>query len=275
MRPIGDVVTQLRPEFPDVSPSMLRYFEREGLVIPHRTPGGHRLYDEPQIERLRRLKRLQRDERLSLAEVRERLAAADRLPSTTALARQFLRAALEGSVLEARSVVLGAAGAGLPLERVHAEVLAPALREVGDRWEAGTLAVSQEHEVSALVRDILGELAARVPDSASPRAIAVAACVPGELHDLGLRMLATELRQDGYAVHFLGANVPADALAHTVSVRQPDLVLLSITRTEHASSLVGAMRAARAAAGARIVVGGQASHQLREQIEAAGGGLAI
>ena len=275
MTPIGDVVAQLRPEFPDVTPSMLRFFEREGLVTPHRTPGGHRLYDERQIERLRRLKRLQRDERLSLAEVRERLSAADSLPSTTSLARQFLHAALEGSAPAARSVVLGAADAGLPLPRVHADVLAPALRAVGDRWAAGTLAVSQEHEVSALVRDLLGELAARVPEPQSPRAVAVAACVPGELHDLGLRMLATELRLDGYAVHFLGASVPADALAHTVTSRRPDLVLLSITRAEHADSLVDALRAARAASGARLVVGGQAADHLQEQIASEGGERAI
>ena len=58
---IGEAVALLRHEFPDATPSMLRFFEREGLVVPQRTAGGHRLYGEVEIERLRRLKRLQRD----------------------------------------------------------------------------------------------------------------------------------------------------------------------------------------------------------------------
>jgi methanogenic corrinoid protein MtbC1 len=222
-----------------------------------------------EVERLRRLKRLQRDERLSLAEVRERLKAGERLPSTKTLMGRFLRAALDGRMATARRVVLEAVEAGLPLERVQEEVLKPALYEVGERWEAGRLAVSQEHEVSALVRDILGELAARVPDAESPRTLAVAACAPGELHDLGLRMLTTELRRDGWAVHFLGANVPPEALAQAVRARQPQLVLLSITRREHADALGQAIRAAREAAGGRrtrILVGGQGARGLEESV---------
>jgi methanogenic corrinoid protein MtbC1 len=256
---------------------MLRFFEREGLVVPQRTAGGHRLYGEAEIERLLRLKRLQRDERLSLAEVRERLTAAERLPATSTLARHFLRAALEGRPLAARLLVVRAVEDGLPLVRLHAEVLAPALREVGNRWQAGTLAVSQEHEVSALVRDILGELAARVPQPASPRAVIVAACAPGELHDLGLRMLATELRQTGCAVHYLGANLPPDALASAVTAHRPDLVLLSITSAAHAPALEDAIRTARRAAGAsppRFVVGGQGAAAIASHVSAWGAELA-
>src|SRR5688572_33497578 len=118
---------------------MLRFFEREGLVVPQRTAGGHRLYGEAEIERLRRLKRLQRDERLSLAEVRERLTAAERLPATGTLARQFLRAALNGRPLTARLLIVRAVEDGLSLARLHAHVLTPALHELGDRWAAGTL----------------------------------------------------------------------------------------------------------------------------------------
>ncbi|HEU5317478.1 MAG TPA: cobalamin-dependent protein [Chloroflexota bacterium] len=268
---IGEVVDRLRAEFPDVSASMLRFFEREGLVVPRRTPGGHRLYGEAEIERLRRLRRLQRDERLTLAEARQRLDAAAQLPPTPALARSFLRAALDGRAMTARLVILNAAEAGLPLDRLHREVLAPALHELGARWAAGTLSVAQEHEVAALARDVLGELAGRVPDPESPRAALVAACAPGELHDLGLRMVATELRERGYAVHFLGADVPPDALAHAVRTRTPRAMLLSITRPECGPALGEAIAAARRAAGARaprILVGGQAAAALAPQLAA-------
>ena len=92
---IGEVVGALAPEYPEVTPSSLRFLEREGLVVPQRTPGGHRLYRPADVGRLRRVKQWQR-ERLSLAEIRARLAAHDRLPAPEQLAATFLEHALAG-----------------------------------------------------------------------------------------------------------------------------------------------------------------------------------
>src|SRR5687767_5899676 len=69
---IGQVVTHLQAEYPDVSHSSLRFLEREGLVTPHRTPGGHRLFTKQDVDRVRQIKRWQ-EQRLSLAEIRQRL----------------------------------------------------------------------------------------------------------------------------------------------------------------------------------------------------------
>ena len=55
--PIGRVVTELQQAHPDVTHSSLRFLEREGLVVPTRTPGGHRLYSRGQVEQLRFHKR--------------------------------------------------------------------------------------------------------------------------------------------------------------------------------------------------------------------------
>ncbi len=54
---IGQVVTHLQAEYPDVSHSSLRFLEREGLVTPHRTPGGHRLFTKQDVDRVRQIKR--------------------------------------------------------------------------------------------------------------------------------------------------------------------------------------------------------------------------
>jgi DNA-binding transcriptional MerR regulator len=54
--PIGRVVADLQGSYPDVTHSSLRFLEREGLVIPTRTPGGHRLYRPQDIERIRQIK---------------------------------------------------------------------------------------------------------------------------------------------------------------------------------------------------------------------------
>ncbi len=72
---IGAVCERLKPEFPDISISKIRYLEDQGLLAPQRTAGGYRLFAEEDVERLETILRLQRDEFLPLKVIREELAA--------------------------------------------------------------------------------------------------------------------------------------------------------------------------------------------------------
>jgi DNA-binding transcriptional MerR regulator len=72
---IGAVVKQLEREFPDISISKVRYLEDQKLLSPRRTPGGYRLYTPADVDRLRTILRLQRDEFLPLRVIRQELAA--------------------------------------------------------------------------------------------------------------------------------------------------------------------------------------------------------
>jgi DNA-binding transcriptional MerR regulator len=73
---IGAVCRLLREEFPDISISKIRYLEDQGLLAPRRTPGRYRLYGEEDVDRLRTILRLQRDEFLPLRVIRQELASA-------------------------------------------------------------------------------------------------------------------------------------------------------------------------------------------------------
>jgi DNA-binding transcriptional MerR regulator len=75
---IGAVCALLREEFPDISISKIRYLEDQGLLNPTRTQGGYRLYATEDVERLRTVLRLQRDEFLPLRVIREELATTGR-----------------------------------------------------------------------------------------------------------------------------------------------------------------------------------------------------
>lgn len=72
---IGAVCKELKAEFDDVSISKIRYLEDQKLVSPRRTPGGYRLYSQADVERLRTVLRLQRDEFLPLRVIRQELAS--------------------------------------------------------------------------------------------------------------------------------------------------------------------------------------------------------
>lgn len=74
---IGAVLARLRPEFPDVTISKLRFLESEGLLSPARTPSGYRQFSESDIERLRFVLQAQRDQYLPLKVIKERLDAPD------------------------------------------------------------------------------------------------------------------------------------------------------------------------------------------------------
>jgi len=72
---IGEVLARLRGEFPDISPSKIRFLEAEGLIEPARSSSGYRRFCSADIDRLRYILTMQRDSYLPLRVIRERLAA--------------------------------------------------------------------------------------------------------------------------------------------------------------------------------------------------------
>jgi DNA-binding transcriptional MerR regulator len=97
---IGAVCKILQNEFDDISISKIRYLEDQKLLTPRRTQGGYRLYSQSDVERLRTILRLQRDEFLPLRVIRQELAAGgdidlgagsgDRRPAASAVRRAIL-----------------------------------------------------------------------------------------------------------------------------------------------------------------------------------------
>lgn len=75
---IGEVLAVLRPEFPDVTISKIRFLEEQGLVEPDRTPAGYRKFTHQDVDRLRFVLSVQRDHYLPLRVIREHLEAVDR-----------------------------------------------------------------------------------------------------------------------------------------------------------------------------------------------------
>jgi len=71
---IGEVLLALKTEYPDITISKIRFLEGEGLIEPERTPSGYRKFYEGDVERLRQILKLQRDEYLPLKVIKERLA---------------------------------------------------------------------------------------------------------------------------------------------------------------------------------------------------------
>lgn len=80
---IGEIVSRLKPAYPGLSISKVRFLEDEGLIVPERTPGGYRKFTESDANRIELVLRLQRDHFLPLVVIKEKLAEYDkgRIPS--------------------------------------------------------------------------------------------------------------------------------------------------------------------------------------------------
>ena len=89
---IGQVLAELQPEFPDISPSKIRFLEAEGLIAPERASSGYRRFAVADIERLRYILTAQRDEYLPLRVIKQRLDAMDGVaePEPDAMTRSEL-----------------------------------------------------------------------------------------------------------------------------------------------------------------------------------------
>jgi DNA-binding transcriptional MerR regulator len=75
---IGEVLSKLRADFPDVTISKIRFLESEGLIEPQRTPSGYRKFTSVDLERLRYVLLAQRDQYLPLKVIKDNLDALDR-----------------------------------------------------------------------------------------------------------------------------------------------------------------------------------------------------
>ena len=241
-----------------VSPGLLRAWERRyGLLAPTRSDGGFRLYAVEDVARIRRMRELI-DGGVSAAEAaataRGAIAAGAPAENVTVPAEltEALATALyaldETAAHAAIDRILGA----VTLETFVAGVVLPILREVGDRWARKVTTVGHEHFATTVLRGRLLGLARGWDHGAGPRV--ALACLPGELHDVGLVVFGILLWRNGSRILYLGQDTPLDVL---VEVARREHCALAVVSSVESSRFVGLAAALRKAARAvPIAIGG-------------------
>jgi DNA-binding transcriptional MerR regulator len=186
----------------------LRAWERRYEVVrPVRQSNGYRLYTAEQVALLRAFARLiEAGERIGDLAVRpheEVVARAEACARDAAPQAELLGAvrALDRGRLE---LLLAQELAERGLRAFATEVVLPLARSIGDLWALGRLGVAAEHLASeAVLHTLKGAL--RAPGSGP---LVVAACLAGERHEWGLLATLAGLREDGWRVQYLGADLP-------------------------------------------------------------------
>ena len=130
---IGQVLARLQPEFPELTPSKLRFLEEQRLVSPARTPSGYRKFSNADVERITVVLSMQRDQYLPLKVIRAHLEAIDAGETAALPGAASAASFLAGARRYRRDELIEAAGATRALldEAISASLL-PAAEVYGD-----------------------------------------------------------------------------------------------------------------------------------------------
>jgi methanogenic corrinoid protein MtbC1 len=196
-----------------------------------------------------------------LADVPARTA----LPATpvpAGFADQFAAAALAEDVAALLARLEALMVAGVPVERVYLDVLAPAARRLGAWWDDDEADFVDVTMGLWRCQELVHALGALVPGRAAPDGklrAALFAPAPGEQHVLGALIVEEFFRRDGWDTYSLPA-LHADELVALVAGRRFDLVGLSLSGDRHVAGLartIAALRRVSRQADMRVLVGGR------------------
>jgi MerR family transcriptional regulator, light-induced transcriptional regulator len=144
-------------------------------------------------------------------------------------AAAFEAALLAGFQGEALAVMNRCIDRGHSLVDVELNVIQASLYQIGEQWQAGQVSVAQEHMATAIVQSVMTAGLLRSPPPAMIGKRVLLACVEGNHHAIGLRMVSDAFQLAGWDVQYLGANVPTPALVGQAAEWKPDLVGLSVS----------------------------------------------
>ena len=180
------------------------------------------------------------------------------------LARMYLLHLLRRDRNEADRFISELSGNGIGFAQICEGILVPAMAEIGHMWHVQEASIADEHYCTNATLGILEVLRSKTPHKAPNGFLVVSACVGGDLHDLGIKVLSAIYETEGWTVECLGANTPAQEIAESVGPQvyrgAADLLALSATTSLRLRSIQNAIKEVRATPTGKnipILVGGQ------------------
>lgn len=242
----------------ELLPVTIRAWERRyGLPNPERGKQGYRLYSAYDVRLLRWLKK-QSDSGMSIsqsARYLSELKSAGKDPAAEAI--QNSSEPMELTVQQTISIenlqqdflnylshyqdsqateTLRRAFAIYSVDQVLNLVIEPSMVSLGAAWQRGEIAIAVEHFASQFcIQHLMGMLSASSPPSRE--GILLAACAPGEMHQIGLLSLVVTLRWRGWDVKYFGQNLSLERLEETLVEIKPVAILFTASRVESALAL--------------------------------------
>lgn len=176
-----------------------------------------------------------------------------------ALARRYLELLLTGDRRGASGLIQDAVGDGVSVRDIYLHIFQRTQYEIGRRWQMNEMTVAEEHFCTAATQVIMSQLYPRIFASERVDRRLVATCVGGDLHEIGVRMVADFFEMEGWDTYYLGANTPIAAILGAIEEQHADALAISATMSYHVAAVEEVVRAVRSERGdrsPRILVGG-------------------
>lgn len=173
---------------------------------------------------------------------------------------RYTEALLDADRDAATHLVLAAVEAGAPIREVYLEVFQASQIEIGRLWQTNRVSVAQEHFCTAVTQMVMSRLYDRIFSSERVGRRLVATCVPGELHELGVRIVSDFFEMEGWDTDYLGAGKPIPSVVSAVADRKADVLAISASLASNArqvADLIEAVRACDACRGVLVLAGGR------------------
>jgi len=261
-----------------INPVTLRAWERRyNLITPQRTPKGHRLYTEDDVELIKQVLELL-DQGISISQVKPLLEQSPVQQQAAALAdagdvwkayQQKMLHAVEKFDEHVLDNTYNDALSLYPVDVVNQRLVSPLLRIIGERWKERETGIVEEHFFSVYLRNKLG---ARIHhlNQRSSGPLLILACLPGEYHEIGLLLFALATVNFGYRVLVLGSNTPLEQLPKILQLQSSAGIVLSGSARPSRGLFKSELPELVKESTVPVFIGGKTAAKHQQKIEATG-----
>lgn len=256
-----------------VPPTTLRAWERRyGLLQPVRTPKGHRVYGQADLDTVRRVVQLLEagstiSKAVNMIKSGEPAAFDRELQGNHwVLYRKRCLQSLEAFDDRRLDAVYNEALAIYPIDVVTAQLLLPVLQQLGSEWQQRSNGVAEEHFFSAWLRNKIGARMHHEAGRTRGRRLLMA-CLPGEHHELGILLFGLSAMAHAYRILYLGPDLPLQQVPVTAAKGDVAAVLLSGSSGRISSELHRDILQLAADMEVPLMLGGQVSDELENTSE--------
>ena len=174
------------------------------------------------------------------------------------LAVMYHQALLKGDRRAASQTILEAVKDGTDIKEIYLNVFQLSQSEIGRLWQLNRVTVAHEHFHTAATQTIMSQLYPYIFASSKNGHNLVATSVGGELHEMGMRMVADFLEMDGWDTYYLGANTPTTSVLSAIQERGAELAAISVTLSSHLGNVKTLIERIKSECGEtiKVIVGG-------------------
>lgn len=180
---------------------------------------------------------------------------------TGIIAASYMNALLAGDRHLASKIVMDAVQNHVPVRSIYLDVFQASQYEIGRLWLNNEISVATEHFCSAATQSIMAQLYPYIFTTNRIGRTLVAACVGGELHEMGIRMVTDFFEMEGWDTYYLGANSPVNSILKAIEENNADMVGLSAAMPFHRPLLrdtIHQIKASSTGKNVKILIGGNA-----------------